>query len=137
MITQGIFTFKNGNKYQGYFSSGRFNSSGDLFFTKQKIKYSGNFKDGEREGLGCQFEYNTLALYYGFWKNDNKSGPAIEIIKDNKVFTIWDKSKQVKVFSNRKEFIDYCTCHSTELYKKATFLLEIGNNETIKRLISK
>ncbi len=70
----GIYTWSNGDMYNGTFRNGLMDGSGTLMY-KHNCKYVGKWQKGKRHGLGIETLHDSISgkkvVYDGVW-SDNK-----------------------------------------------------------------
>lgn len=96
----GKITFCNGDRYEGSWVNGQFNS-GTYETADGTCKYEGHWKDGERVGYGKLFTLNSkgqLALRYeGEWKDSKYNGKGTLFGPDgSETFGIWEDGKFIE-----------------------------------------
>ncbi|CAD8092861.1 unnamed protein product [Paramecium sonneborni] len=69
---KGIYTWKDGTKYEGSFENDQINGFGIMEFADSR-KYKGEWVNGEMEGFG-QFIWPNLEEYKGFYKQSKRNG---------------------------------------------------------------
>ncbi len=71
----GIYTFENGNRYEGNWKDGAFNGQG-IFYWKGGGRYDGEWKDGLKSGNGFDL-YSDGSTYEGEFENGMRNGHGI------------------------------------------------------------
>ena len=95
MHGKGIFTFANGNKYNGHYKNNKQHGKGVFtFFTKSS--YDGDWEDGKKHGSGI-YTYASGDVYVGCYKDGSKHG------KGNFDWVDGDNY-------NGGEIVDSCSC---------------------------
>lgn len=69
MHGQGILTFKDGNKYEGFFVMDKREGHGKYIWTDGRI-YDGEWKNGKQHGKGLYIKYGEQR--YGEWDNGKR-----------------------------------------------------------------
>ena len=80
---EGVFKYKNGNKYLGSWNNDLPNGAGKLIFANGDI-YEGNFIDEVRTGYG-EMIYKNKSIYDGNWENNIQSGKGKFIDVNGKI----------------------------------------------------
>ena len=70
---QGIYEWKNGDRFEGNFENGQINGYGRYSWTDGNV-YQGDFKDGKQSGMGTAFYADKCNVYEGEWKNGKRNG---------------------------------------------------------------
>ena len=83
------------------------NGFGDFIWASGK-SYSGYYDKDVKEGLGLFFFNNPVEIYFGYWSQGQRDGPAVQISKDKKTYSYWEKGKREESFSNRIDAGCYC-----------------------------
>ena len=78
----GVFKFKNGDIYEGYYKNNEKDGKGILKYHDGDI-YDGYFKNGKREGKGI-YTFNNGDKYEGKYKNDNREEEGTYHFKSGK-----------------------------------------------------
>ena len=73
MHGQGIYEWKNGDRFEGNFENGQINGYGRYSWTDGNV-YQGDFKDGKQSGMGTAFYADKCNVYEGEWKNGKRNG---------------------------------------------------------------
>lgn len=73
----GVFTVKNGSRYEGGFLSGKRHGYG--VFEAGGNKYAGDWAEGEMEGKGA-YTWRNGNTYDGEWKNSKRDGKGVLIL---------------------------------------------------------
>lgn len=68
----GIWIYKEGDKYEGYFKDG-FRSGQGTYLYADGMKYVGSYDSGKRNGFGT-FYWIDGSLYTGTWKDGDQNG---------------------------------------------------------------
>ena len=58
MEGKGVYTFNNGNIYEGEFKNNKQNGKGILVYSEGKCKFEGDFVDGKIDGNGVYWFSN-------------------------------------------------------------------------------
>ena len=78
---RGIYSFKNGDTYLGFWKDDKFNGEGIYLFLNGDV-YQGKFVEGRKHGRGT-YKYKSGTLYNGEWVKDKKSGFGIHYYLKN------------------------------------------------------
>lgn len=108
------------------------NGFGDFIWSSGK-SYSGYYKNDLKDGLGLFYWQAKSELYYGFWKNGKRDGPAIKISKLTKSLTFWEQDKQVAIFISTQEAYTFCLAKSQKFAK----FFKIEHDNIIKAIIDR
>ncbi len=65
--------------------------------------YSGFYNKDLKEGLGLYYSNNPIEVYFGYWKQGKRDGPAIQISEKGKYYSFWENGKQIAYSLNIKE----------------------------------
>lgn len=82
------------------------NGYGD-FIWKSGKSYSGFYKKDLKEGLGLFYWKAQSEVYFGFWLNGQRDGPAIQISNNTKFYSFWEQGKQIKLFDSKEDAYAY------------------------------
>lgn len=123
ILIQGILKFETGNQYHGQFRNGSMEGFGEFIWTSGK-SYSGFYCKDIKEGLGLLYNCEPLEIYFGYWVKGQRDGPAVLINNHGKYYSIWDAGKQIKIFANKQEGVNYINSSPNlcRKYKKFYFL---------------
>ena len=72
---KGVYTFDDGEVYDGTFVEGKFHGKGTYIY-KSGAKYVGEFKDGKRDGKGT-YSYPTGDIYTGDFVAGKPEGKGV------------------------------------------------------------
>lgn len=96
---------------------------GDFIWTSGKC-YSGFYSKDIKEGLGLLYNSEPLEIYFGYWVKGQRDGPAVLINNHGKYYSFWETGKQVKIFANKQEGVNFINTSNgiSRKYKKFYFL---------------
>lgn len=80
----GVFTFTNGDIYDGEWKNDRRNGHG-VYIYSSKDRYEGEWKDNQKDGYGT-YTYSSGNTYNGTWKAGKKHGHGIFSYADGTVY---------------------------------------------------
>jgi len=98
MEGNGIYFFKNGDRYEGMFSADFFTGEGTFFF-KDGSKFVGGFKYDKREGFGRSYRADGTLKFEGSYVGGFRDGPGTVFTKSGeKEFDgVWERGALVEV----------------------------------------
>ena len=71
MHGQGVFTWKDGRRYEGAYNNDKKEGYGEFFWPNGKV-YKGNWKDGKQDGDGELINSQTGDTLKGSWVNGSR-----------------------------------------------------------------
>ena len=80
MHGKGVFTYSNGDRYEGYYKEGVKHGKG-VFTWADGMSYEGEYENDVRSGKGV-FRYTNGNIYDGEWKDNVKHGHGIFYYKN-------------------------------------------------------
>ncbi len=83
----GVFTWENGDVYEGEYSNGARNGNG-LFIWADGKRYEGDFVDDRREGVG-KLEWADGTFYEGEFVNGKMHGKGRLVWSNGEVYVGW------------------------------------------------
>lgn len=115
--------FETGNRYYGGFKNGSMDGFGEFIWASGK-SYSGFYSKDIKEGLGLFYSSEPLEIYFGYWVRGQKDGPALLVNRHGKYYSMWECGKQVKVFANKQEGINFANSYlkQNKKYREFYFL---------------
>ena len=81
---KGIFLWRNGSCYQGYWLNDKHYGYGVLCHLNGDI-YEGKWINGKANGSGI-YKYNDGLRYEGNWRDDKQHGKGVEIFSDGEIY---------------------------------------------------
>jgi hypothetical protein len=80
----GIYTFHNGDVYEGYFKDDKRHGKGRVTFHSGAL-YEGYFKDDKKHGKG-KYTFPNGTVYIGYFKDDKKHGKGIYKLPNGNIY---------------------------------------------------
>lgn len=81
----GVFTFDDGDRYEGYWKNDLKQRKGKLIDAKNGIYFIGEYHKGKKEGFGI-YKYSEGAKYEGFWLDNKLYGQGKMVYNDNSYY---------------------------------------------------
>ena len=84
-----MYTWANGNTYEGDYKDDRRNGRGVFTFANGD-KYEGDFRDDKRHGVGA-YNWANGSIYVGEYRDDERSGQGVHLqIRKEGTRGIWE-----------------------------------------------
>jgi hypothetical protein len=100
-ISFGIYTWPNGDRYEGQLQSNDRSGQGTQIYAGEK--YAGDWRSDKRIGFGVLSSEDGKTLYRGQWENDARKESAVNTVNAVKVnvsFSVSDNTREIRVSHN-------------------------------------